>query len=103
MHGEAHQIQGPDACKLFDTSLSRTLTFSEAFQFFPLVEYGKHHPVEKASDKDACQLLMRSAAKYPMNQKEFFSKPPEQISAFGVGLARNLQQALRYGLYGTRA
>jgi hypothetical protein len=32
--------------------------------------------VEKASDEDARQLLMRSAAKYAMNevnQKEFFS------------------------------
>ncbi len=67
------------------------------------LEFGKHHPVEKARDEDARRLLMRSAAKYAMNevnQKEFLNNPPEQISAFSVGLVRNLQQALRYGLYG---
>jgi hypothetical protein len=56
----------------------------------------------KARDEDARRLLMRCAAKYAMsevNLEEFFNNPPEQISAFGVGLARNLQQALRYGLY----
>jgi hypothetical protein len=35
-----------------------------------------------------------------VNQDEFFNNPSEQISAFGIGMARNLQQALRYGLYG---
>jgi hypothetical protein len=47
-------------------------------------------------------LLMRCAVKYTMNevnQEEFLNNPPEQISAFGVGLARNLQQALCYALY----
>jgi hypothetical protein len=35
-----------------------------------------------------------------VNHEEFFNSPPEQISAFGVGLARNLQQTLRFALYG---
>ena len=34
------------------------------------------------------------------NVQEFFDSPAEQISAFGVGLARNLQQSLKYELYG---
>jgi hypothetical protein len=89
----------PDACKLFDTSL----TFSKAFQLFSLVHFGKNNPVEKVRDEDARRLLMRCAAKYAMNEVnhvEFFNNPSEQISAFGIGMARNLQQALRYGLYG---
>ena len=89
----------PDACKLFDASL----TFSKAFQFFSLVHFGKNHPVEKVRDEDARRLLMHCAAKYAMNEGNlaaFFKNPPEQISAFGIGMARNLQQALRYGLYG---
>ncbi len=89
----------PNACKLFDASL----TFSKAFQFFSLVRFGKHHPVEKARDEDARRLLMLCTAKYAMNDvnhEEFFNNPPEQISVFGVGLARILQQALRYALYG---
>ncbi len=35
---------------------------------------------------------MRYTAKYAINEvnhEEFFNNPPEQISAFGVGLARN--------------
>jgi hypothetical protein len=35
-----------------------------------------------------------------VNHDDFFNNPSEQISAFGIGMARNLQQALRYGLYG---
>jgi hypothetical protein len=94
------KYRDPDACKLFDASM----TFSKAFQFFSLVHFGKNHPVEKARDEDARLLLMRCAAKYAMNevnQDEFFNNPPEQISAFGIGMARNLQQALRYALYGS--
>ena len=89
----------PDASKMFGASL----TFSKAFQFFSLVHFGKNHPVEKVRDEDSRRLLMRCAAKYAMNEvnlDEFFNNPPEQISAFGIGMARNLQQALRYGLYG---
>ena len=89
----------PDACKLFDASL----TFSKAFQFFPFVQFGKNHQVEKVRDEDARRLLLRCAAKYAMNEvhvQDFFNSPTEQISAFGVGLARNLQQSLRYALYG---
>ena len=89
----------PDACKLFDASL----TFSKAFQFFSLVHFGKNHPVKKVRDEDARRLLMHCAAKYAMNEGNlaaFLKNPPEQISAFGIGMARNLQQALRYGLYG---
>lgn len=89
----------PNALKMFDACL----TFSKAFQFFSLIQFGKNHPVEKARDVDARGLLLRCAARYAMNDvqiQEFFDSPPEQISAFGMGLARNLQQALRYGLYG---
>jgi hypothetical protein len=79
------------------------LTFSKAFQFFSLVHFGKNHPVEKVRDEDARRLLMRCAAKYAMNEVnhvEFFNNQSEQISAFGIGMARNLQQALRYAWYG---
>jgi hypothetical protein len=88
----------PDACKLFYTSMM----FSKAFQFFSLVHFGKNHPVEKVRDEDARRLLMRCAAKYAMNEVnhvEFFNNPSEQISAFGIGMSRNLQQAVRYGVY----
>ena len=89
----------PDALKMFDASL----TFSKAFQFFSFVQFGKNHPVEKVRDEDARRLLLRCAAKYAMNEEnvqQFFDSPAEQISAFGVGLARNLQQSLKYALYG---
>jgi hypothetical protein len=84
------KYRDPDACKLFEASM----TFSKAFQFFSLVHFGKNYPVEKARDEDARRLLMRCAAQYAMNevnQDEFFNNPPEQM---------NLQQALRYALYG---
>jgi hypothetical protein len=32
--------------------------------------------------------------------QEFFAKPAEQVSAFSIGLSKNLQQSMRYGLYG---
>ncbi len=32
--------------------------------------------------------------------QEFFAKPVEQVSAFAIGLTKNLQQSKRYGLYG---
>ena len=89
----------PDALKMFDGSP----TFSKAFQFFSFVQFGKNHPVEKVRDEDARRLLLRCAAKYAMNEvhvREFFDSPTEQISAFGVGLAKNSQQALKYALYG---
>ena len=69
----------PDACKLFDTSL----TFSKAFQLFSLVHFGKNNPVEKIRDEDARLLLMRCAAKYAMNevnQKEFFDNPRTPVA-----------------------
>jgi hypothetical protein len=89
----------PDAIKLFEACL----TLSKAFQFFAFVRFGKNHPVEKVRDEDARRLLLRCAAKYAMNEvhvREFFDSPTEQISAFGVGLAKNSQQALKYALYG---
>ena len=89
----------PDADKLFDACL----TLSKAFQFFAFVQFGKNHPVEEVRDEDARKLLLRCAAKYAINEEnvqEFFDSPAEQISAFGVGLAKNSQQALKYALYG---
>ncbi len=46
---------------------------------------------------------MHCAAQYSMNKvnlQEFFGSPSEQISSFGIGLAKNLQQSLKYALYG---
>ncbi len=79
-----------------------SLMFSKAFEFFSLVRFDKTYPVEKASDVDARQLLLRCAATFAMDEehvKEFFDSPTEQISAFGIGLARNLQQSMKYALY----
>ncbi len=47
-----------------------------------------------------CTALNLSNAIQWRKPVTFSNNPPEQISAFVVGLAWNLQQALRYGLYG---
>jgi hypothetical protein len=76
---------------------------SKSFQFFSLVLNGKHLPVEKVRDEDTRMITLRSAAPFAMNDvhvQEFFAKPAEQVSAFAIGLAKNLQQSMRYGLYG---
>jgi hypothetical protein len=89
----------PDARKLFNASLM----LSKLFQFFSLVLNGKHLPVEKVRDEDAHMITLRSAAPFTMNDvhvKEFFEKPAEQVSAFVIGLSKNLLQSMRYGLYG---
>jgi hypothetical protein len=86
----------PDAGKLFNASLM----FSKSFQFFSLVLNGKHLPVEKVRDEDTRMIILRSAAPSAMNDvhvQEFFAKPAEQVSAFAIGLAKNLQQSMSYG------
>ncbi len=48
-------------------------------------------------------ITLRSAAPCAMNDvhvQEFFAKPAGQVSAFTIGLSKNLQQSMRYGLYG---
>jgi hypothetical protein len=85
--------------KLFKTSLM----LRKSFQFFSLVLNGKHLPVEKVRDEDTRMITLRSAAPFAMNDvhvQEFSEKPAEQVSAFAIGLAKNLQQSMRYGLYG---
>ena len=76
---------------------------SKLFQFFSLVLNGKHLPVEKVRDEDTRMITLRSAAPFALNDvhvQEFFAKPAEQVSAFAIGLSKNLQQSMRYGLYG---
>ena len=90
--------RAPKVKKLLGSSLTR----SKAFQFYSLVHFGRNHPMEKARDEAARQLLLRCAAPYAMNEaymQEFFDSPSEQISAFGIGLARSLQQSMKYALY----
>ena len=88
-----------DARKLFNASLM----LSKTFRFFSLVLNGKHLPVEKVRDEDSRMIIFRSAAPFAMNNvhvQKFFAKPAEQVSAFAIGLSKNLQQSMRYGLYG---
>ncbi len=57
----------------------------------------------KVRDEAARMIAVRSAALYALNtsnMEKFFSSPPEQVSTFAIGLPKNLQQALRCGMYG---
>jgi hypothetical protein len=43
------------------------------------------------------------SAPFTMNDvhvQEFFAKLAKQVSAFAIGLSKNLQQSMRFGLYG---
>jgi hypothetical protein len=67
-------------------------------QVFSLVQNSKHLPVEKVRDEDTRMITLRSAAPFAMNDvhvQEFFAKPAEQVSAFAIGLSKNLQQSMR--------
>ncbi len=59
--------------------------------------------MEKVRDEDARMMTLRSAAPFAMNNvhvKEFFEKLAEHVSVFAMGPSKNLQQSMRYGLFG---
>jgi hypothetical protein len=61
--------------------------------------------VKMVRDEVARMTAMLSATPYALNAssvEKLFKSPPEEVSAFAIGLAKNAQQANRYnpGLYG---
>ena len=88
-----------DALKLYNASLS----LSKAFSLYCFVLYGNQWVVEKVRDETGRMIALRSAAPYALcadNVEKFFAFPPEQVSAFAIGLAKNMQQAMHYAMYG---
>jgi hypothetical protein len=80
-----------------------SLTLSKAFILICFVHCGKHMPVEKHRDEPARLILLQTAAKYSLNAaslKKIMDSEPDERSAFLIGLAKNAQQVIRYGLYG---
>ncbi len=58
---------------------------------------------KKVRDEAGRMIALRSAAPYALcthNVEKFFGFPPEQKSAFAMGLAKTMQQGLHYGIYG---
>ncbi len=101
----AHQVptksRDAGAPKLFRVSL----TLSKAFALITFVHGGKHMPVEKHRDESARLIILQSAAKYSLNLaslKKIMDLDPDGRCAFIIGfkLAKNVQQVIRYRLYG---
>ncbi len=82
----------------YSTHLSHSASRLES----SLILYGKNNPVKKVKNEVALMTAMRSAALYALNAssvEELVKSPPDEVSAFAVGLAKNTQQANRYNLY----
>lgn len=90
----------PDAKKLHNSRLS----LSKCFALMSFVEYGKQMPVEKVRDSTHRLILLQSVAPYCLSQEQLdmiLEGDPDERNAYLIGLAKNAQQILKYGLGGT--
>jgi hypothetical protein len=70
---------------------------SKAFSLYCFILHGKHWVVEKVRDEAGSMIALLSVAPYALcthNVVKIFGFPPEQVSAFAMGLAKTMQQGL---------
>jgi hypothetical protein len=90
----------PGAKKLHNSRLS----LSKCFALMSFVEYGKQMPVEKVRDSTHRLILLQSVALYCLSQEQLdmiLEGDPDERNAYLIGLAKNAQQIIKYGLGGT--
>jgi hypothetical protein len=78
-------------------------TLSKAYTLFTLIVNGSKMPVEKQRDSVVRMILLRSAGPYCLSKESMdtvLEADTEEHHAYLRGLAKNVQQVIKYKLYG---